>query len=119
MKFFWLTLCLLTFCLSGCQSTSKIFSSQKYTRSTQGIKTSDLPLSQIKIGMSKEAVVELLGPPHINPSNPDTWVYLYLVNGKVKDQIFYVVFAKGKVISTRVADPNAPKSSKKSTQVTF
>lgn len=84
---------------SGCQTMD-----QKYTSSTQGIKTSALPFDAISHGMSKEEVIATLGYPHINPETPETWIYIFIRNGKVTEDAFQITFVDGKVSSVERID---------------
>lgn len=59
-------------------------------------------IEQIRLGMSKEDVINILGQPVLQtPFDADTWHYVYLLrqDGKeVKKQHLDLYFAQGKVI---------------------
>ena len=77
---------------TACQHIKKI-------ARNQNIPLSQLPIEQVASGMTKNEVLMLLGPAHINPKQPDRWSYLYIVRGKVQDNIFIVEFENDRVVS--------------------
>ena len=86
----------LTLLISGCDN-----SHSKYSSSNQGIPQQQLPVDEVKIGMKKNTVQQLLGNPHINPFYPQQWTYIYLQNGKQANKKVIIHFKNDKVNSVQ------------------
>lgn len=66
----------------------------------QGVELSTTKLDQIKPGMSKVSLTQLLGKPTLNQlSDEDTWIYVYRKQHKrqVNQKLVHVYFNRGKV----------------------
>ena len=100
MTKFSVNICLfLAFCLtnlSGCQ-TYQDGTHSKYSSSTQGVNTTELPVEKIKKGMSKSEVKSLMGEGHTNPFYPNIWTYSYIAHDKKASKTITITFKNDKV----------------------
>ena len=85
----WATLLLF----SGCDGNNS-----KYTSSQQGIPAERLHIEEIRKGMTKTAVRNILGEAsHIHPFYPNRWIYSYLQHGLQKNSRVVIVFTNNQV----------------------
>lgn len=104
-------LCLAGFLLlAGCESTPYPFLYRQPI--TQGNIISDAQIQQLKIGMTKDQVTQLLGSPVLNnPMSDNRWDYIYtqrLRNGNtVVKQHLIVCFANNELVRV-IADDTSP-----------
>jgi len=87
--------------LTGCQRINRAWSAiamESEIDSPQGMQTT-IEVTQIKKGMSKQQVQQIIGQPTIiHALNPDEWTYISINHNQVEQRLM-LTFANEKLIS--------------------